>query len=378
VSTLLLTLLAQRTRPTSYEVDSRVVRGLMEFGPRDIRKLSAVLGLPYNRVLASYKHMSKTLGLTVQAAPNTDVLGLTHVFFEATPTPRYRRVALQALKGVLSLNYLAEDACSASHVFGLLYVPMGARGDQYLELFGELVEEGFLESYSTIRFPKILRHSVRPEYVDWSSGEYIVDWDALTPRAPEPEVFDPSSKPLADRLDLLLLKELEFDASKSFPEIAENLHDRHGVKASDRLLLYHYDHHLVAKKMFSQYRVAFSQKEKLGVYIVAQIPPKALDDYLDYVRRVPHLNKELLDPSGNHFAGFYVTSAGYQGLLGYIHSRLAPLTSDMRIYLSLPAYRSMFTLPYELFDGERGEWMHDAHADARRVVAKAQELVCSA
>ena len=143
----------------------------MEFGPRDIRYLSRLMGIPYNRAIVSYKRLRRKLGLQIRAAPNTDLLGLTHVFFEATLSPEYRRVGLQAFKGVSSLNYLASNAVAPCKLFGILYVPNGSQREEYLGLFDELVREGFLESYSIRRFPEIVRHSLRPEYVDWESGE---------------------------------------------------------------------------------------------------------------------------------------------------------------------------------------------------------------
>ena len=373
---LIFTLLSKSYEQLTQTVDSAVVRGLIELGPRDIRRLSSLIHVPYSRAINTYKRLRRKFGLLISAAPNTELLGLTHVFFEATVRSEYRRIALRAFEGVSSLNYLAGSATSPAELFGIIYAPTGPRGDEYLELFDELVEEGFLESYTVRRFPEIVRHSLRPEYVNWSGGGgYVFDWDSLTPRPPEPGVYDPSHKPLADRLDLLLLKELEFDAAKSFPEISAQLYSRHGVKVSDRLLLYHYEKHLVPRRMFSKYRVLFSQAEKLGVYLVTQTAPGAYKEYLDWVRRIPYLNKELLDSSGQHFSEYYLPSSEYQGFLGYVNSRLAPLAARMKMLVSLPNSRSGFSLPYELFDEERGEWVHDAHADASKVLAKAHELM---
>jgi len=363
-----------RSELSLHEVDGKVVRGLMVLGPRDIRYLSTRIGVPYNRVISSYRRLRRKLGLLISAAPNTDLLGLTHVFFQATLSSEYRRVGLEAFEGVASLNYLAVNAASPGELFGILYAPTGPRGEEYLGLFDELVEEGFLECYSVRSFPEIVRHSLRPEYVDWVSGEYVFDWDSLTPRPPEQRVMDPSSNPLVDRLDLLLLKELEFDASKSFPEISQQLYKRHGVRVSDRLLLYHYENHLVPRKMFSKYRVLFSQSGKLGVYVLTQVAPGALDEYVGWVRRVPYLNRELLDASGQHFSEHYVPPGDYMGFLGYLNSRLAPLAARVKVFVSLPGTRGAFTLPYELFDEGRGEWVHDAHTDAQRVLARAREL----
>lgn len=93
------------------------------------------------------------------------------------------------------------------------------------------------------------------------------------------------------------------------------------------------------------------------------------------VRRIPYLNRELLDPTDQRFSEYYLPFSCYQGFLGYVNSKLAPLAKRMKMFVSLPNSRSEFSLPFELFDGERGEWMHDAHADAQRVLAKARELM---
>ncbi|MEM0120343.1 MAG: hypothetical protein QW688_02755 [Thermoprotei archaeon] len=177
--------------------------------------------------------------MRVHAAPNTDMLSLTHAFFEATPTAEYRRAALQAFEVLRSLNYLASNANTPGDLFGLVYVPVGERGCRYLEVFNELVERGFLERYSIRKFPETAHYGVRPEYIDWGSGSYVFDWGSLTPRKPEAKLHDTSIRPQADRIDVLLLKELEFDATRSFPEISAQLKERHGFIVSDRLFLYH-------------------------------------------------------------------------------------------------------------------------------------------
>ncbi|MEM3656785.1 MAG: hypothetical protein QXP58_09780 [Thermoprotei archaeon] len=359
---------------TLSQLDAKLVGGLIEFGPRDLRKLSELLKIPYSKVVYSYKRAYDKLGLRVLAAPNTELLGLTHTFFEVTPSKQYRGVALKALEGISCLNYLAVNANKPTNIFGLLYLPRGPGYDYYLTLFDKLYQEDFLESYNLRNFPEISRYSVRPECVDWHTGEYVFDWDKLTPREPEAKVYDASERPQADRLDLLLLKELESDAALSFPDISMRLFKQLGLKVSDRLLLYHYTKHLVARKMFSKYRVVFSQSGKLGVYLLADTSPSMLTEYREWVTRVPYLNRELVDMSGKHFSEHYMPPKHYTGFLEYVESKLAPLVDSIEIYSSLPGLRSSFSLPYELFDEERGKWMHDPEADAERVLRIAQTL----
>gem|GEM_PF-879792 len=352
----------------------RIVEGILELGPRDIRGLSRLTGVPYNRAITAYNRVRGKLGLRVRAAPNTGVLGLRHVGFEATPHPEFRDVAFAALKSVSSLNYLGVNANAPQNVFGVLYAPRGGGGEDYLRLFDLLVEGGFLRGYSITGFSQSERYSVRSDCIDWKTGRYVFDWSSLTPRRPEAESFDASEKPVADKTDLLLLKELEFDATRSFSEISAALADKHGVKISDRLLLYHYTRHVVAHKMFTRYRVFLPLEDKLGVYIHARVDPNNRDEFLASVRRIPYLDRELLSDDGDYWSDHYLPPSDYANLLLYIQTRLLPLAREMRVITAHPKSFTSFTIPYELFDDEKCEWMHDPELDAESVIAKAKKL----
>jgi hypothetical protein len=91
-------LLSKSYEQLTQTVDSAVVRGLIELGPRDIRRLSSLIGVPYSRAINTYKRLRRKFGLLISAAPNTELLGLTHVFFEATVRSEYRRIALRAFE----------------------------------------------------------------------------------------------------------------------------------------------------------------------------------------------------------------------------------------------------------------------------------------
>ncbi len=52
-----------------------LVRSLMKFGPRSIRKLSRLVGTPYTWAIEDYRRMRNRLGVRVVAAPNTGLLG---------------------------------------------------------------------------------------------------------------------------------------------------------------------------------------------------------------------------------------------------------------------------------------------------------------
>lgn len=352
----------------------KIVDGILELGPRDISGVSRLTNIPYNKAITGYKRMRKKLGLKIRAAPNTAVLGLRYVGFEVTPHRDYKEVAFTALKSIASLNYLGVNANAPQNVFGVLYVPRSSNGDEYLNIFDLLIERGFLTGYSITKFNLSGRYSVRSDYIDWRTGEYVFDWSSLTPREPEPDSFDASEKPMADKIDLLLLKELEFDATRSLREISSAIENKHGFKISDRLLLYHYSNHLVAHKMFTRYRVFLPLEDKLGVYLHAKVDSNNKDEYLDSVRRIPYLDRELLSDDGDCWSDHYLPPSDYGNFLFYVQTRLLPLAREIKIITAHPKSLTSFTIPYELFDEENCEWKHDSTLDTERVIAKAKEL----
>ncbi len=352
----------------------KIVDGILELGSRDISGVSRLTNIPYNKAITGYKRIRRKLGLKIRASPNTAVLGLRYVGFEVTPHRDYKGVAFTALKSVSSLNYLGVNANAPQNIFGVLYAPRSSNGDEYLNIFDLLVEMGFLTGYSITKFNLSERYSVRPDYIDWRTGGYVFDWNSLVPRKPEPDSFDAAEKPMADKIDLLLLKELEFDATRSFPEISAALENKHGVKISDRLLLYHYSNHLVAHKMFTRYRVFLSLEDKLGVYLHAKVDSNNRDEYLDSVRSIPYLDRELLSDDGDCWSDHYLPPSDYGNFILYVQTRLLPLARELKIITAHPKSLTSFTIPYELFDEESGEWRHDPALDAERVIAKAKEL----
>jgi len=85
VCVLVFTLLYKSVERVVQTVDSAVVRGLMELGPRDLRHLSALIGVPYSRTINSYKASSKKIRPTDKSGAQHGASSASHTCSSRPP-----------------------------------------------------------------------------------------------------------------------------------------------------------------------------------------------------------------------------------------------------------------------------------------------------
>jgi len=222
--------------------------------------------------------------------------------------------------------------------------------------------------------PVVNRFSLRPKYTDRRRGEPLFDWDVLTPRVEEEGSRGHMVRPRLDKLDLLLLRELEVDAAMNFTDMSLLLVRKYGVIRSDRLLLYHYSNHLLGRGLISKYLMTQPREACTCVCLMAHTNQNTFTQYREYVLRIPYLSRELTDGLGHHYTEHHVPLGDYVCFMGYIRSNLAPLTRKIKMYACLPDSSRTYPLPVGLFNDENSDRTHDPQADLERVLAKAKEI----
>jgi len=215
---------------------------------------------------------------------------------------------------------------------------------------------------------------MRPEYFDWNKGVYSFTWESLSDRDPEDPIMV-SSESLADKLDLLIIKELEIDAMISFKEISANLQRKDKVQASDRLLMYHFKQHVISRRLLGRYKVFLPPVKTLAIDYVVSVKKENRDAYLRLIRRIPYLSIELTDDFHNyHVAIFNVPFSEYMDFVGYYYKNVVPLTESIRGHIGIPGLRISYTIPFELYDEKQG-WVYDYKKDAQKVLEAANKLL---
>jgi hypothetical protein len=367
-----------RTKNGPGPLAERVLRGIIELGPRDLKRVAQLSGVPYHKTVKVYNRILQQFKIKISAAANAEALGLVHAFFTATPNKDYRKVALESLAELHSLLGLAVDSSDFFTIFGALYLPANEKGYDYLRLFESLRTAGFLTEYTTNLFTKKLRYNLRPEYVNWETGKYDFEWDKLTDRQPEDTVVGLVENPSADKIDLLVLKELELNATKTFKQMQEGIKERPGAEIAERLLLYHFSEHVVRRKLLSRYKVYFPVSECLAVYLVASLKPTSRGEYLKMIRRIPYLSIEFLsEQNPMHVSVLNIPGDAYSSFLSYFNRKVLTLTEESRVFVAIPGMRHTYTIPYELYNEDTNSWDYDYVRDAESVLQKAETLIQS-
>ncbi len=352
-----------------------VFEGVIELGPRDLKRVAQLKGLDYATAVRTFHRALKEFGLKVWAGANNEMLGLVMAFFVCSPEVDYRDVAFDAFSALPNLACLGVDMTDLTTIYGLMYVPADSAGHTYMTLFEELKKRRVLAEYWTYTVSKQLRYSLRPECVDWTTGKPSFDWDALRDREPEDTVFGLSETPQADYIDLLIIKELESDATLTFAQISERLSLKNGVSISDRLVLYHFTNHLMGRRLLSRYKVFFPLSNVVSTFLIAKVRPGHLDSFTRMVRRAPFLGIELFNEDGEiHISTHNVPLEHLEGFIKFVHGKLAPLVSSLDFKMSIQGMRLVYTIPFELFDRETGRWMYDPARDLERIQTKAEGL----
>jgi hypothetical protein len=353
-----------------------IFKGIQELGPRNIKRVCELVGVPYAKGLACYKHVSENLRLKVCASANAESLGLITAFFTINPTQTFMPVALDSLKHLPSLLQLCLDITDGQTLFGTIYLPSNEAGYEYPSLFEKLKKEGFIENYSVSLFTQRLRYTVPMEYVDWETGELRFDWNKLVEKLPEDTVIGLLEENMADKTDLLLLKELEFDATRSFTELSRIIQRKHGAHIGVKKLLYHYTEHVVKRKLLSRYRVFLPLNQSLMIYMVANVAPANKPAYNHLVRSLPYLSAEYLNSSTTtHVSVYDVPVDDFPAFVRHFKEEISPYALRLKGYVGVHGLRHTYTIPFELYDEQFNRWDYDATRDAYIVMHQARRLL---
>jgi len=356
-----------------------IFKGIQELGPRNIKRVCELVGVPYAKGLACYRYVSENLRLKVCASANAESLGLITAFFTVKPTQRFMPVALDSFKHLPSLLQLCLNITDGQTLFGTIYLPSNDAGYEYPSVFEKLKKAGLIEDYSVSLFTQRLRYTVPIEYVDWETGELKFDWGRLKEKSPEDTVLGLLEENMADKTDLLILKELEFDATRSFAELSYAIQRKHGVCVSEKKLLYHYTEHVVKRKLLSRYRVFLPLNQSLMIYMVASVAPANKPAYHHLVRSVPYLSAEYLNSSTTtHVSVYDVPVDDFPAFVRHFKDEISPYALALRGYVGVHGLRHTYTIPFELYDEQFNRWDYDATRDAYIVTRCAGELLLKA
>jgi len=229
----------------------KIFSAMWSLGPRNLLEVSRQTGIPFTSVYHRIERLESKSGPVAQVIPKVSKLGMMRVVVLAAARLGCEDTVTQALR-VPNLWAFINPCEGAFTHDSVHYVPV-----KFISEFRKYVHK-LAESGLVRRFRILVTGDYIPNFPDFSyynSGlhEWKFPWNQwfneITRATPSTFVDDPSSYDIVtDKKDILILKELEKDARKSFSELAPIAGvSLHGVK-------YHFDKRLAPAGMLRNYQ----------------------------------------------------------------------------------------------------------------------------
>jgi hypothetical protein len=339
---------------------------LTQLGP-DIPEISRRLGQYKESVRYRYKEKILKPGFSIQAIANHEGLGLRRVVFVANFAQEFRDYAqpiLIAMNELCFVTSFSRVLLDGSYIISAS-VPE-EHVDSYTDLISKLQEKGLFNKVDLYRCPWFRNIPMRTEFYDFNTGRWDFDWSLSNNRDWKAAAQLPSERGEFDYTDLLVLKELQMDATKPLAEIAAKL------KINYKTLIWHYRNHLIRRGLVNGYKLNWmgtrydfiSEKalHRKHRYLAVDLLVKDLTDYekvdlMSKLHKLPFVWSEAIGKDYYCELAFPLESV-IDGI-EYLEDALASVRDRAKCFFTDQSNALSFTISYQLYDENRKRWVFD-------------------
>jgi DNA-binding Lrp family transcriptional regulator len=203
------------------------------------------------------------------------------------------------------------------------------------------------------------------DHYDFDADRWDFDWNTAKGKKEESRDYSPSHVGKFDFEDLMLIKELQLDATRSLREIAAKL--RVGYKKALR----HF-HHVTERRLIHGYKITWSKDaidlkreaspvirhKYLPIFLLVKNPSISESRRLKLAsERLPYLSAEAYGK--DYFAEILLPlEQSIQGLQ-YLRKSTEQVKERSDFGLIDPEYSLAFTISYQLYDQRSRQWTFD-------------------
>ncbi|MDG6902084.1 MAG: Lrp/AsnC family transcriptional regulator [Nitrososphaerota archaeon] len=356
------------TRDTSART-AELVKLISEIGP-DIPEIARRLDQFKESVRYRYKEKVLSKGFGVQAIVDHEKLGLRRVLFVADFGPEfkgYTNAILTAMNELCYVVYFEKRLLYDDYVVAAS-VP-SEHVASYVSFLNSLKESGLFKSLKVVPFDWFRTNPMRTECYDFDTGRWDFDWS--TPlKTSDQAAYAPSGHTKFDYMDLLILKELQIDATRSFVEISEKL------KLNYKVLAWHMKTHVMERKMISGYylrwmgttydtvleKALHRQHRYQHISLLSTgLSERERMELMAKLHTIPFLWSEMVGAS-DYFAEFYFptedTVEGFQ----FLTRAIADVKVKTEVMVLDQSEALSFTISHNLYSKDKKAWGFDEPA----------------
>jgi len=345
-----------------------MARCLAETGP-NINEIARVTSCHKETVRYRYHRFFLDRGITVQAMPSYAKLGFKRLILVAKLAPSYEPIAKDIFDALSELCYLHSYTRVMLRGMYLVHVAVpGELAERCAGVYMDLQRAGLFVELEVLVFEEMRNPPMKPERFDFVRSKWSVDWNSIKPTDSKlPSTATPKVERY-DRVDLLILKELEIDAGRTLVKMA------HNVNVSLNALEFHRREHVEARGMIKGYRLIWQGTH----YDFAQQRPVSRNDYIELtillengtrdevtelmmlLNSTPFLWSEACGAA--YCAEVFVPTYEFVGLLAYLDKFASKVGERLRMFTMDQNQAVRFVISYALFDGESRKWQLDSRS----------------
>jgi DNA-binding Lrp family transcriptional regulator len=231
------------------QTNIKILTAMWKFGPRNLLEVSRRTGIPFTSVYHRVAKLEKKSKRVATLAPQISQLGMMRVVVLATATPGAEDKVTDALR--IPNLWRSIDRCEGNYThLSIHYVPMKflSHFRRYLRRLSELK---LITQCKTIVTGEYIPNFPDFDYYSPVTNQWTFAWNkwlGALRKKPSKKIEDPASyQVVVDKKDLLIVKELQKDARRSFADLAPILGiSLQGVK-------YHFDKKLLPSGIVKYY-----------------------------------------------------------------------------------------------------------------------------
>lgn len=338
----------------------KIVEAIKEVGPRNISEIARITRLPIETVRYKIKKQLKEKGITIRASINYGKIGLRRYWLNLYFTDRGERRAAEMLNLLAMRGYLTYYARTLPKRIYVAMVTLPPRfKGEYIKMLDELVNMDVLANYDMWEMAWLRHISMRQEYFDFDKGEWAIDWSKI-----EKEPIRIEEMPIekietrVDKIDLLILAYLQANSFLSLSKIARMLNK------NPKKLRYHYTEHVLKRGLINKYVVywtSIGQGRALWMFFqFTDLDKKRLLQLENTFHKIPFIFLDGVSVSCSFYlVGLIASLKHYLNTLQFASAALSETPYNSELMIVDLSFVRTFSLPFEMFDDEKREWVFD-------------------
>ena len=342
-------------------LDLKAIEALATYGPRNLSEVSRKLQVPAETLRKRIRriHLRTFLRFNVNVCHSN--LGLVTGVVFAEAVPGYENALVDALKINDFWIFLCRGYGMFEGCFGIFPIPKG-RLEQFEYFIDEIRRLGLARRIQVFWTSFFHPSPSLSKWFDEKTKSWNFDWERWVQEVKSANVNSihflgtPEVSVKADETDVLLIKELEKDATISLKKLAEKL----GM--SPQLVGYHYHKHVLGRRLLESFRVTvfhFGEDSEFSYFIFKFTEPEKLANFASTLLDKPFV-KTLGKIIGENklYACLYFPRSEFRPFLEALSRLIREGFLESYLYIIQDLSSSAREIiPYQCF--KKGKWIYD-------------------